>query len=231
MKPSLLVVEDDPDINGLLCELLRKQGYLAQAAFSGSEALLRMEKQAYHTVLVDLMLPGLSGEQLVQEIRKSSTVPVIVISAKSGQTTKIELLQSGADDFITKPFDTDEVAARVAAQLRRYLTFGHGDGDQQILRYGGLVLNTGLHEAQLNGAALALTGIEFELLALLLRYPEKVFTKANLFETVWQTPFLGEDNTLNVHISNLRSKLAAADPEHRYIETVWGIGYRMAKKS
>ena len=219
------------DINKRLCELLRKQGYLAQAAFSGSEALLRLEKQAYHTVLVDLMLPGLPGEQLVQEIRKSSTVPVIVISAKGGQTTKIELLQSGADDFITKPFDTDEVAARVAAQLRRYLTFGQGDGDRQVLRYGGLVLNTGLHEARLKGATLALTGIEFELLALLLRYPEKVFTKANLFETVWQTPFLGEDNTLNVHISNLRSKLAAADPEHRYIETVWGIGYRMAKKS
>lgn len=224
---KILVVEDDGDINGLLCELLRKQGYSVRGAFSGTEAKMCLEYETYHLVLLDLMLPGMTGEVLIGELRKNKTLPIIVISAKTGQDTKVEVLKLGADDFISKPFDTEEVLARIEAQLRRYMVFSQVVAETKLLKYKELVLDPDAIKVTLKGIDVALTAREYSILELFMSYPKKVFTRANLFTHVWNDEFLGDDNTVNVHISNLRAKLAKIDPDTEYIQTVWGIGFKM----
>lgn len=228
---NILVVEDDPDINDLLHKILTKKGYRVRSAYSGSEAKLCLQQEEYHIVLLDLMIPGVTGEQLISEIRSIATIPIIVISAKPGRDIKIQVLKLGADDFISKPFDIEEVVARVQAQLRRYLVFSNGDNNSKILKYKNLSLNTETFKVEVKGQGVAVTSREFEILRIMLSYPNKVFTKANLFESVWDSEYLGDDNTVNVHISNLRSKLAKIDPQTEYIHTVWGIGFKISDKT
>lgn len=225
---SILVVEDDADINNLLCKILSKQGYNVRGAFSGSEAKMCLEQYDFQLVLLDLMLPAVSGEELIAYIRKIKTMPIIVISAKPGQDIKIEVLRLGADDFVSKPFDVKEILARVEAQLRRYMIFSNTEEKQKVLRHKDLVLNCETVEAMVKGQNIILTAREFAILKLLMSYPNKVFTKANLFEHVWEDEFLGDDNTVNVHISNLRSKISKVDPDTEYIHTVWGIGFKIS---
>lgn len=228
MDVHILVVEDDAAINELLCKILRKQGYQVRAAYSGSEAMMCLERCQYQLILLDLMLPGITGEQLIQSIRQKNTAPILVISAKNGQETKIEALLNGADDFISKPFDNNEVLARAQAQLRRYMVFSAAAPKKDTVTYQGITLNRDTRKTFVNGIEVVLTLREFDILDLLMSYPGKVFTKANLFEHVWNDLFMGDDNTLNVHISNLRAKIAAVAPGTEYIGTVWGIGYKMA---
>ena len=222
---AILVVEDDADINKLLCTILTKSGYETVAAFSGSEGLMQLNARGFDLVILDLMLPGITGEQLLQEIRKKSRMPVIVISAKSTTINKIELLRSGADDYIVKPFDTDEVIARVEAQLRR--CFDYSDLSRQqdnILTHKDISLDIERHEVRVKGNLVILTAKEYAILELLMRHPNKVFTKQNLFESIWEDAYFSDENTVNVHISKLRSKLSEAED---YIQTLWGIGYKM----
>ncbi len=226
---NILVVEDDTDINNLLYKILSKQGYSVRAAFSGSEAKMCLEHYDFQLVLLDLMLPAISGEEIISQIRKIKTMPIIVISAKLAQDTKIEVLKLGADDFISKPFDVNEVLARVEAQLRRYMVFSNVAEKQSVLKYKDLTLNLETVEVKVREQKIILTAREFAILELMMSYPNKVFTKANLFERVWNEEFLGDDNTVNVHISNLRSKLAKAAPDTEYIRTVWGIGFKMGE--
>lgn len=230
-KINILVVEDDVDINNLLCKILDNNGYNVRGAYSGSEGKMCIEQYDFQMVILDLMLPGISGEELISKIRKVKTMPIIVVSAKSGQEIKIEALRLGADDFISKPFDIDEVLARIEAQLRRYMVFSNAAGDKNILRHKDLILNRDTVEVTLKGQDISLTAREYTILELLMSYPNKVFTKANLFEHVWDDKYLGDDNTINVHLSNLRSKLAKVDPEEEYIHTVWGIGFKMSDKT
>ena len=224
---SILVVEDDRDISRLLCTILTKNGYTVTAAYSGSEAEMRLSMNTpYDLILLDLMLPGLTGEDLLAAIRRDKIMPVIVISAK-GQQDKLHVLGLGADDFISKPFDIEEVLARVEAQLRRYKRFTPPAGQEPRLRYKQLVLDTEGASVTVRGIPISLTARELAILSLLMAHPNKVFTRANLFESVWQDAFMGDDNTINVHISNLRAKIARADPDNEYIKTVWGIGFKM----
>ena len=224
---NILVVEDDVDINNLLCKILTKQGYNVRSAYSGSEAKMCLEHYDFQLILLDLMLPGITGEELISDIREIKTMPIIVISAKPGQDTKIDVLKLGADDFVSKPFDVKEVLARVEAQLRRYMIFSDSKKKQKILTYHDIVLNQETIEVTLKGQDINLTAREFTILELLMSYPNKVFTKANIFEHAWDASFLGDDNTVNVHISNIRSKLAKVDSKTEYIHTVWGIGFKM----
>lgn len=225
---TILVVEDDNDISQLLCSIIKKSGYTPQPAFSGTEALLYLERQRWSMVLLDLMLPGMSGEELLGKIGEKSGVPVLIISAKSERETKVSALRGGADDFITKPFDIEEVSARIDSHLRRYSRMAlPAQPEPEALRHGGLMLDAELKRVTAEGRELALTAREYDILALLLSSPKKVFTKANLYESVWGEPFYGDDNTINVHMSNLRSKLAKAAPDSEFIETVWGMGYRL----
>lgn len=224
---SILLVEDDGDINNLLYKILSREGYNIRQAYSGSEAKMCLELYDFQLVLLDLMLPGVTGEELISQLRKVKTMPIIVISAKPGQDIKIEVLRLGADDFISKPFDVNEVLARVEAQLRRYMVFSNKEKNEDILKHKDLVLDREKIEVTVKGEEIILTAREFAILELLMEYPNKVFTKANIFEHVWNDEFLGDDNTVNVHISNLRSKLAKADLDTEYIRTVWGIGFKM----
>lgn len=220
---AILLVEDDHAISDLLAEFLRENGYAVRCRYDGlrlAEALEGVE-----LVLLDLMLPYESGEQALTDIRATSTVPVIVISAKGATQSKIDLLRLGADDYITKPFDLEEVLARIESVLRR----SHALNMPETLQHGALTLDLANHTATAGGKPLTLTAKEFAILALLVQYPEKIFSKANLFESVWSTEYLSEDNTLNVHISNLRNKLKTACPDENFIDTVWGIGYRLHK--
>ncbi|WP_143152551.1 response regulator transcription factor [Clostridium cavendishii] len=226
---NILVVEDDADINNLLCKILTKEGYSVRQAFSGSEAKMCFEYYDFQLVLLDLMLPGVTGEELIKDIRMLKTMPIIVISAKTMQDTKIEVLKLGADDFVAKPFDVKEVLARVEAQLRRYMLFSKSNEEKNLLKYKELIFDKELLQATVRGKTLSLTAIELSILEVLISYPNKVFTKANLFETVWKNEFLGDDNTINVHVSNLRSKIAKFDKENEYIHTVWGIGYKLGE--
>lgn len=228
---KILVVEDDIDINNLLCTILNKQGYKVTSAYSGSEAKMCLEQYDFQLVLLDLMIPAISGEDLILEIRKFKIMPIIVISAKPGQDIKIKVLKLGADDFICKPFDTNEVLARVESQLRRYTVFSSKNKEQTILTYKDLSLNKETLEVTVKGNYISLTAREFTILELLMSNQKKVFTKANLFEHAWNEDFFCDHNTVNVHISNIRSKLAKINPDIEYIHTVWGIGYKISDKT
>lgn len=221
-KLRVLVAEDDNDINNMLRDLLENAGFAVEQAFSGTEAV-RLMAGGFDLVMLDLMLPGLAGEEVLKRIRETSDTPVIVVSAKDDKSSKVGLLKSGADDYVTKPFDTDELLARIEALLRRK---GKTE-DEKILRYKNIEINTVTFETSVNGAAVLLTKREFLILQLLMSNPKKVFTKNNIFESVWNEPFLGEDNSINVHISNIRNKLSKAGGEDKYIQTVWGIGFKM----
>ena len=224
---SLLIVEDDADINRLLCTILESAGYACRAAFSGSEGLLWAEKYDYDLVLLDLMLPGLPGEDFIARIRRGKTMPIIVVSAKLGVSDRVNVLKLGADDFIPKPFDNTEVLARVEAQLRRSRQFSLQK--PEVLTAGPLSLDRESRTVTASGMEISLTVREFDILALLLSNPRRAFSRAQIYESVWGEDFLGDDNTVNVHVSNLRAKLAKADPEREYIKTVWGIGFKLAE--
>lgn len=224
---NILIAEDDIDINNLLNKILTKEGYSVRCTYSGSEAEMCLEKYDFQLILLDLMLPGITGEELISKVRKIKIMPIIVISAKMGQDVKIDVLKLGADDFMSKPFDVNEVLARVEAQLRRYMIFSKAAGDQNILKYKNLILNKETLKVEVKGKEIYLTAKEFSILEMLLSYPSKVFTKSNLFETVWGGNYMDDDNTINVHISKIRSKVAEVDSDTEYIHTVWGIGFKM----
>jgi DNA-binding response OmpR family regulator len=223
---NILIIEDDEDINRLLFNIISKNGYTPKSAYSGTEALIYLESGKWDLVLLDLMLPGLSGEEILGKVTKESNVPVIIISAKLETQTKIDALRAGADDYITKPFDLEEVSARIDSCLRRSRRMTDLPINNQI-QYKNLVIDTEAKKATVKGNELKLTVLEYEILFLLMSSPKKVFTKANLFESVWKEEFYGDDNTINVHMSNIRSKLSKANPNEEYIETIWGMGYRL----
>jgi len=223
---KILVVEDDNDINKLLCDIIRKSGYVPQSAFSGTEAMIYLENRVWDLVLLDLMLPGMSGEELLEKISEQIPVPVMIISAKSEKQTKIDALRTGADDYITKPFDIEEVSARIDSHLRRYRRLNQASHKEE-LSYKDIRINTDSQTVIVNEKEILFTAREYAILTLLMSSPKKVFTKANLFESVWNEKYYGDDNTISVHMSNLRSKLSKANPNEDYIETVWGVGYKL----
>lgn len=220
----ILIIEDEKDVNQLLAQTLQGNGYETVSVRNGLDGISALQSQRFDLVLLDLMLPFKSGDEVLKEIRKDSDIPVIVISAKDLVGTKIDLLTLGADDYITKPFDLGEVTARVISNLRRY----HKKEQNKQLSYKELTLDTESKTLAVNGAALELTAKEYGIMELFLQSPSKVFSKSYLYETIWGYEYLGDENVIKTHISNLRSKLKNYS-ETEYIETVWGLGYRLAK--
>lgn len=219
---TILIIEDDEVVHSLLKEVL-EQSYHLLSAYSGTEGRLLLDTQPVDLIVLDLMLPGLSGEELLVEIRHTSKVPIIVLSAKTDQKDKVALLAAGADDYVTKPFDIEELLLRIEIQLR------HRSPEQistaaTVIHYKELTLDKESRSVKVNGTEIHLTSREFDLLALFLEHPQKVFSRANLYESVWQELYFDSDKTVNMHISNLRGKLAKADAA--YIHTVWGVGFK-----
>lgn len=217
---KILVVEDDPAIQEMLKEYLEKANYQILAAFSGTEGQLLLQQTAVDLILLDLMLPGMTGEALLRNIRQLSFVPVIVISAKKEVQERVQLLQNGADDYLIKPFDLAELLARIQFQLRHQR---HTQNTQKIV-YQDIELDLETHEVSVANQPVNLTMKELQLLTLFLTYPQKVFSRQNIYETIWEDAYYDSDKTSNVHISNLRAKINLSNQQ--YIKTVWGIGFK-----
>lgn len=231
MGHKILIVEDDMDINHLLKKILQSGEYEISQAFSGTEAALCLNQSLPELILLDLMLPGMTGEEFLKLLReeKQSTIPVLVLSAKNALKDKVALLQLGADDYITKPFEPEEVAARVQAALRRSKIAAENKSAGSVLSFKKIKLYPELRKVTVLENELSLTGKEYEILYLLMRNPEKVYSRENLYEQVWQDGYYGTDHTVNVHVSNLRKKIKEYAPEEEYIQSVYGIGFRLAK--
>ena len=238
----ILVVEDDSEIRKLLKDYLTGYDYDVTEAKEGNQASELIASECFDVILMDMMLPFRSGDVLIRELRgrkddiKAARTPVIVISAKSGSETRIETIRIGADDYIIKPFNLDEVLVRIEAVLRRSADGAYTDGADAgdgaaggVLSYGELKYSETDNAVSFRGKNIKLTAKEMMLLAILLKNPQKTFTKENLYESVWNDTYIYEDNTINVHMSNLRSKLKNATGQD-YIETVWGIGYKLKQE-
>lgn len=213
---TIAVIDDDIYIGDLLEELLTGEGYAVIRAYSGTEALLMLEKNSVDLVLLDLMLPGLSGEQVMEKL---DGTPVIVLSAKAGTDDKVKLLLSGAQDYVTKPFDNRELLARIAVQLRQERTRGG-------LRLGDISLDTRSHEVAVQGQLLHLTRTEYAILKLLMEKPGQVVSKGAILEGIFEDTPDCTESSLKIHVSNLRKKLRDAGAGES-IEAVWGIGFRL----
>ena len=226
---KILIIEDDENINKLIAKILVTEGYIVDSAYSGTEGKMCLNFSNYDLIILDLMLPGIIGESLLKYIRKDKEIPVIVVSAKTSLDDKINVLDIGADDYLTKPFEINELKARVNSQLRRYKHFGNKNDNIIELKYKDLVLDLESLKATLSNTEIPLTSKEFSILKLLVENPKKVFTREALYEKVWNQPFFGEYNTINVHISNIRSKISNISDKEEYIKTVWGIGFKMVE--
>ncbi|MCI9436976.1 MAG: response regulator transcription factor [Lachnospiraceae bacterium] len=244
----ILIAEDDADNNTMLKEYLESHGYICTQAFSGSEAKLLFSMKSFDLVLLDLMMPGITGEELVPLF--SQTAPVIVLSAKSGLDSKVDVLSAGADDYLCKPFDLPELLVRIQVQLRRApkTALREGDETRQVgqtaapdgriqdetsfrgheneYSYRQWTLNPDTMEMTAAGKEISLTRHEFLILELLIRNPRRVFSKQMIYEYAWGEEYLAEDKTINVHISNIRTKLKDSKTDS-YIQTVWGMGFKL----
>lgn len=218
---SVLVIEDDKTINNLLCSIIGKCGYETDSAENGLEGLEKALAKNYSIILMDLMLPLKTGEEVLRELRKTKSTPVIVISAKGEVYNRIELLKLGADDYITKPFDIDEVILRIQAVLRRTEAQSNSE-----LTFRNMKIDTDSKRVYIDNSEIVCTAMEYAILELMLKNPSKIFSKRNLFESISGEDYLNDDNTMNVHISNLRKKISKVTSEE-YIETVYGMGYRL----
>lgn len=223
---KILIIEDNKDVNELLKKTLEKEGYYVYSSFDGLDGRKQLKEQQFDMLLLDIMLPYLSGDEVLKELRQNSDIPVMVLSAKDMVATRIDMLKMGADDYLVKPFDLGEVAARVETLLRRSK---RQEELSKVLHFQDITVDTGSRKVLIGEQQLDLTAKEYEIMALFCAHPTKVFTRANIYETIWKEEYIGDDNTIKAHISNLRNKLKKADSSNQYIETVWGLGYRLSK--
>ena len=221
MAKKVLIIEDDNDINDLISNVLTKNNFNCKKAYSGTEALLYLNDD-FDLFILDLMLPGIDGEKVIEEIRKVTGTPVLVLSSKDSMDSKLALLRGGPDDYMTKPFNLEELVARANILTKRIENQAKNN-----ISYKSLSLDSNNYQAFINNNLLSLTKTEFKILELLISNPKRVFTKENLYEYCQGDYYLANDNSINVHISNLRKKIKKYTDED-YIETVWGIGFKLA---
>jgi len=228
--PAILIAEDEEDIRKLLAMHLEDQGYEVIEAADGAEAIRLFSSQKPDLMLLDIMMPQMDGFQVLEIVRKTSNIPVIFLTARIEEEDKVRGLGLGADDYVIKPFSLPEIASRVNAQLRRFLTYATQDSEApKVLRNGPLELDYDHYLAQKNGIALDLNPKEFKIFALLMENPGKVFTKKQLYESIWEDVYYGDSNTIMVHISHLRDKLEDNPKEPQFLKTIRGIGYRLER--
>ena len=229
---KILLVEDDAEICSMLKTYLERENFEVAAACDGRQAVRMFSEERFDLVLLDLMIPKISGLDVLQKIRSQSVVPVIILSAKASETDKTLGLGRGADDYITKPFSLAEVLARVRAALRRTLQYdAEPVREPQVLKAGDLSMNLEDYSVTKAGERIELTAKEFAILKLLMKNPKRVYTKEQIYSLVWNDEYFGDENAVNVHISRLRNKLEGDPRRPEYVVTVWGIGYKLGELS
>lgn len=227
MKHRILIVEDDREISRMTEEELKREGFEAVPAYDGEEALALFRHDPFDLVLLDLMLPGVDGMEVLKELRTGSRIPVLILSAKDSDLDKALGLGFGADDYISKPFSMIELMARVKAAIRRSEVYSKHSEEPSVLSAGDIMLDLNNYTVLRNGTALNLTSKEFEILKLLISNPGRVFTKAQLYAFVWGEEYMGDENVINVHMRRLRTKVETDPSKPQVIKTIWGIGYKL----
>lgn len=229
-KLNILVCDDDKEIVEAIEIYLQQEGYQVFRAYDGEDALKILKEEEIHLLIIDVMMPKLDGIRATLKIREESSIPIILLSAKSEDTDKILGLNVGADDYITKPFNPLELVARVKSQLRRYTKLGNAaENGQAVYQVGGLAINDELKEVTVDGEIVKLTPIEYNILLLLMKNQGKVFSINQIYENIWNEDAIGADNTVAVHIRHIREKIEINPKEPRYLKVVWGVGYKIDK--
>ena len=230
-KETILIVDDEKEIRDLIEIYLKNEGYNTLKASDGFEALSILKSSEVQLIILDVMMPNMDGIRACMKIREERNTPIIMLSAKSEDMDKIMGLTTGADDYITKPFNPLELIARVKSRLRRYIKLNNNSAafGRAVLELDDLVINTETHEVSIEGKMVKLTPREFDILELLARNPGKVFSIENIYQSVWQESFIQSDNTVMVHIRKIREKIEKDPRKPRYIKTVWGVGYKIEK--
>ena len=234
---NILVVDDDKEIVKAIeiylerKKYLKKEGYNILKAYNGEEALKRIEENEIHLIILDIMMPKKDGIETLKEIRKEKTIPVILLSAKSEDEDKIDGLDLGADDYITKPFNPLELLARVNSNIRRYTKLGsiNENETENIYQTGELILNDDTKKVTIDGKEVKLTGTEFNILKFLLKNKGKVYSITQIYENVWKEKGYGAENIIAVHIRHIREKIEINPKEPRYLKVIWGVGYKVEK--
>jgi len=228
--PNILICDDDKDIVNSISIYLNDSDYVIYRTYNGKEAVETAKSEDIHLFLMDVMMPVMDGLSAMTEIRKFSNAPVILLTAKSEDTDKIQGLSLGADDYITKPFNPMELVVRVKAQLRRYLQLGRGKDSEEFYTLGGLKLDNGTKQVFVEGEEKQFTRTEFEILRLLISNPERVYSRADIYRKIWNEEPYGSERSVAVHIRHIREKIEINPAEPRYIKMIFGQGYKMAKK-
>jgi len=227
---NILVCDDDKEIVDAIEIYLQQEGYNILKAYDGEQALEVLKEQEVHLLIIDVMMPKLDGIRATLKIREESSIPIIILSAKSEDADKILGLNIGADDYVTKPFNPLELVARVKSQLRRYTQLGNvAESSQKIYQVGGLVMNDDLKEVTVDDELVKLTPIEYNILLLLVKNQGKVFSINQIYENIWNEDAIGADNTVAVHIRHIREKIEINPKKPRYLKVVWGVGYKIEK--
>ncbi|MCI5518152.1 MAG: response regulator transcription factor [Roseburia porci] len=229
---TILVCDDDREIVEAIEIYLAQEGYEILKAYDGEEALSMMKSNKVDLLIIDVMMPKLDGIRATLKIREESSIPIIILSAKTEDADKILGLNVGADDYVTKPFNPLELVARVKSQIRRYTTLSSsGEASDAVYEAGGLVINDDLKKVTVDGEEVKLTPIEYNILLLLVKNQGKVFSISQIYENIWNEEAVGVDNTVAVHIRHIREKIEINPKEPRYLKVVWGVGYKIEKSN
>lgn len=228
---NILVCDDDKEIVDAIEIYLSQEGYHILKAYDGMQAVQMLQKEDVQLLIIDVMMPKLDGIRATLKIREHSSIPIIILSAKSEDVDKILGLNIGADDYVTKPFNPLELVARVKSQIRRYTKLGNMnvEDSQAVYKTGGLMVNDDLKEVTVDGEPVKLTPIEYNILLLMMKNQGKVFSIEQIYESIWNEQAIGADNTVAVHIRHIREKIEINPKEPRYLKVVWGIGYKIEK--
>ena len=228
---NILVCDDDREIVDAIEIYLNQDGYRIFKAYDGEQAIDLLKKEEIHLLIMDVMMPKLDGIRATLKIREYSSIPIIMLSAKSEDTDKILGLNIGADDYITKPFNPLELAARVKSNLRRYTSLGSLNPESKaVYQAGGLIINDDTKQVTVDGEAVKMTPIEYNILLLLMKNQGRVFSIDQIYESIWNENAIGADNTVAVHIRHIREKIEINPREPRYLKVVWGVGYKIDKQ-
>lgn len=227
---KILIVDDDKELCALIKKSVLKENIEADCCYSGKNSLIKLKENDYQLVILDVMMPGIDGFETLELIRKESNLPILMFTSKNDNTSKVRGLRAGADDYLTKPFNMDELIARIVSLIRRYTRFNQKEGQTQILTYDGLVIDLDTRSITTENGKFELPPKEFDLLLFCAKNQGKILTKQQIYEEVWGEPYVYDDSNIMAIISRLRKKLESDSANPKFIQTVKGIGYRFNKE-